>query len=335
MSASTKNKKASVFGFFWNAGAGLLKLTSLAGAGWILYSNLVIDHAVPLDNALLGNRISLENDLAGKVNIYASETGTGRPLVLLHSINAAASAYEMKPIFDHYQGKRPVYALEWPGFGKSERKAVRYSPDLYSRVLNQFIESLGGKTPDVIALSLGSEFAARAASLRPELFHSLVLISPSGLGKSRGGRNENQTGQLHSILSAPLWGRPLYDLVATRVSIRWFLKKSFVGEPPQDLVDYCYASAHQPGAQNAPLFFLSGSLFTANVLESIYMHLQVPTRVIYDQDFYVRFDRLEELLNNNSNFSASRLIPSRGLPQFEMLDELTSDLDRYWDSLSK
>ena len=39
-----------------------------------------------------------------------------RPLLLLHSINASASAYEVKPLFEHYRQQRPVYAPDLPGF---------------------------------------------------------------------------------------------------------------------------------------------------------------------------------------------------------------------------
>ena len=79
--------------------------------------------------------------------------------MLAHSVNAAASAYEMKPLWDAYAGTRPVYALEWPGFGSSDRPDLRYTPELMTRALNALVAELGSEV-DVVALSLGSEFAA-------------------------------------------------------------------------------------------------------------------------------------------------------------------------------
>lgn len=44
-----------------------------------------------------------------------------RPLLLIHSVNAAASAFEVKPLFYYYRGRRPMYALDLPCFGQSDR----------------------------------------------------------------------------------------------------------------------------------------------------------------------------------------------------------------------
>ena len=86
---------------------------------WILYSRLVINHTAAPDPAVDAERKEMDTQAAGRLSYYYTP-GKGRPLVLLHSINAAASSYEMKPLFEHYRGKRPVYALDLPGYGFSE-----------------------------------------------------------------------------------------------------------------------------------------------------------------------------------------------------------------------
>jgi pimeloyl-ACP methyl ester carboxylesterase len=43
------------------------------------------------------------------------------PMLLVHSVNASASAAEMAPLFDYYRQSRSVYALDLPGFGFSDR----------------------------------------------------------------------------------------------------------------------------------------------------------------------------------------------------------------------
>ena len=82
--------------------------------------------------ALAGRRRELELPGGGRVSWYEDgpAASAAAPLVLIHSINAVGSAYEVKPLFDHYRGHRPVYAPDLPGFGLSARAARRYTPRL-------------------------------------------------------------------------------------------------------------------------------------------------------------------------------------------------------------
>lgn len=52
--------------------------------------------------------------------------GEGAPVVLVHSVNAAASSFEMRPLFEGLRGERPVLAFDLPGFGRSQRGPRRY-----------------------------------------------------------------------------------------------------------------------------------------------------------------------------------------------------------------
>lgn len=307
-----------------------------AASGWILYSNLAIDHNVALPDAVPGKRSICASPTSGMLSYYYNRGGTGRPLVLIHSINAAASSYEMRPLFQRYENRRPVYSLDLPGFGFSDRTKRIYSPGLYTAAIRYFLESQVGEPADLVTLSLGSEFAARAALERPDLVNSLTLISPTGFSfqqSVRGSQKASQNGMgnlLHPLFAFPLWARPFYDLIATRSSIEFFLRKSFVGPLPQDLVDYDYASSHQPGAENAPLYFISGKLFTPGVRQAVYERLEVPTLVIYDRDSFTSFEMLPDLLTRSKYWQAVRLVPTQGMPQFERIEDVTSVLEKFW-----
>ncbi len=307
----------------------------LAG-GWILYSDLAIDHHVPLPDALPSERKTFLSNRIGRISYYLNRGESGRPLVLIHSINAAASAYEMRPLFLYYRNRRPVYALDLPGFGFSERAKRVYNPRLYTDAILEFLVSQVGEPADVVALSLSCEFAARAALEHPERFNSLVLISPTGLSSNqdeRGSQKASRSGSsdlLHSAFSFPLWARPFYDLIATRASIKYFLKQSFISPVPEDLVAYSFETSHQPGAEYAPLYFISGKLFTPNIFTQVYEHVSVPTLIIYDRDAFTSFERLPDLLAINKNWQGVRLVPSMGLPQFERTDDTIEVLEHFW-----
>jgi pimeloyl-ACP methyl ester carboxylesterase len=321
---------------------GIVSLVSIIGAStaaWIAYSAFGIDHDVALPSAIETKQERLTGTISGSLSYYVDRSGTGRPLVLIHSVNAAASAYEMKPIFEHYRGIRPVFALDSPGFGFSERSDRVYNPQLYAEAITDLLSQRVQQPSDVIALSLGCEFAARAAAQRPELFHSLTLISPSGFTE-RGNKVPSQRASessasdaVYSLFSFPLWSQAFYDLLATRPSIHYFLQKSFEGSVDARLKDYAYATSHQTGARYAPLYFVSGKLFTPDVRKEIYERLLLPVLVLYDRDSFVRFDTLPDMLARHQNWRGVRIPATMGLPQFERLSETTSALDRFWQEL--
>jgi hypothetical protein len=114
----------------------------------------------------------------------------------------------------------------------------------------------------------------------PAAFRSLALVSPTGFD-ARASRREARAGGpgmplLRDALSFPLWSRSLYDLLVSRASIRYFLGRTW-GSPAIDegLLEYDYLTTHQPGAQHAPYSFVSGLLFSADIVQ-IYDALTVP-----------------------------------------------------------
>lgn len=328
----SKTKKKSPFSAL-NSGIGAITGAGLiASSAWIIYSNLVIDHHFPLLPAMDADQQEYRTHAGIRLSYYFDQQVVGRPLVLIHSINAAASAYEMSPLFNQYRSSRPVYALDLPGYGFSDRPNRVYSAQFFVDAIIDFLQTQVKEPADVIALSLGSEFVAQAALAHPELFASLTLISPSGLSaasKRRGSQLAQARGgshRLHSIFSQPLWGRPLFDLIATRRSIQFFLQKSFVGPVPTEMIDYAYATSHQPGAEHVPLYFISGKLFTPNIAKEVYAKVNIPTLVIYDRDGYTSFEALPEVIEANPHWRAVQIKPSFGLPQFEKLTEVVQEL---------
>jgi pimeloyl-ACP methyl ester carboxylesterase len=317
---------------------GATALLGGAIGGWILYSRFGINHEVPLEPAIDTPIERITGKLSGaSLSFYVSrpEERSMPPLLLIHSINAAASAYEMRPIFETYRGQRDVYALDLPGFGFSKRPDIEYTPELFKQAIVDLLEQIG-EPADVVALSLSCEFAASAAHQRPELFRSLTMLSPSGFNRrdnKRASQNAQQSGTsdfFYNLFSFPLWGRAFYDLIATRKSIHYFLQQSFEGSVDANLDAYAYQTSHQPGAERAPLYFVSGKLFNANILETVYSKLTIPVLVLYDFDSFVSFDRLPDLVEKHENWHAVRIVPTRGLAQFEKMTEVALQLDQFW-----
>lgn len=287
--------------------------------------------------AIAAERREFSSAAAGRISYYVAREGAGRPLILVHSVNAAASAYEMGPLFEAYRQQRPVYAPDLPGCGFSERADRAYAPASFLAALTDLLT--GGVREegpvDLVALSLGSEFAAIAALALPERIRSLALISPSGLGYAGepftdAERAARGADRALCGFSVRVWSQPLYDLLVTPPSIRYFLQQSFHGAPDAGLVAYDYQTSHQPGARHAPLHFISGKLFTRDILTTVYERLTQPTLVIHEEDGFVSFDQVPALVARRPNWQVARIRPTRGLPHFERLPETRAALDRFW-----
>jgi pimeloyl-ACP methyl ester carboxylesterase len=313
------------------AGAVVAGGVGLGGA-WLAYSALFVNHNMPLPDAIGARRHRFPSSSGGWISWYGDETGQGRPVVLVHGVNACASAYEVSPLFEHFRGNRPVYAIDLPGFGFSERTDRVYYPELYADTLVEWIESYLPAAPqrvDLISLSLSCEFAAIAASARPDLFHSLTFLAPSGFAET-GQRAASD--QILRLSSAPVWSQAFYDLLTTRASIRHSLRRSFMRGPDEGLIHYAYLTAHQPGARFAPFHLLSGHLNTGGIRD-FYGALNMPVLVLADEDDYMSYDALPEFVRQRRHWRVTSVPDSRSLPHFENITGTLLVLDDFWQRL--
>ncbi|MEE4203519.1 MAG: alpha/beta hydrolase [Halieaceae bacterium] len=284
-----------------------------------------------LSPALDASIQTLDNSEVSGLRFYVAREQLGTPILLLHSINAAASSMEMAPLFEHFRASRPVYSLELPGFGQSDRLDQIYTPQLYAQAIADMAAAIPEGPPDIVALSLTCEFVARADRDHGLRYRSLSMISPTGFS-ARTPPGEVFSRRMEKVLGTPLLGRGLFAALTTRPSIRFFLGKAFVGETPARLIDYALETARQPGAHHAPFAFLSMRLFSADALAS-YAQLNQPALILYDQDPNIGFDRLPELLASQARVSVERISPSLGMPHWEQIDATVSALQEFWQSI--
>ncbi len=321
--------------------AAALALT-LAGsaAGLLAWSRLGVDHHKPLPPALPGRRARLATRRAGDVSFYASADAEGVPLLLVHSINAAANAYEVRPLYLHFRTSRPVYALDLPGFGFSERSRRRYTPRLMVEAIHATVEEIRrrhGPAPiDALALSLSASFLARASLERSDAYRSLALISPTGFdGQLSGdGPPDGHRGRdwLLHLLDRPPLGRPLFDALVTRPSMRFFLQKTF-GSPAidEDLLAYDHASAHQPGAEHAPFCFISGHLFPTDSTR-LYEQLRLPVWMLHgERGDFVDYRHVPRVAGR-PNWRVETL-PTGAFPHFERPGTVAAGYEAFLASL--
>jgi len=266
---------------------------------------------------------------------YYHRPGQGTPLVLLHSFNAAASSFEMKPLFDHYAQTtdRPLYALDWLGFGLSDRPDVVYRPALFQRQLRRFMSEHVPGAADVVALSLGCEYAATVALPSPFLFRSLTLLSPTSLG-TRANVRTSRKAMVHALAATGTFELFFYRL-ARRPSIQSYYARQVFKEPedvPEELVDYAYLTANVKGAHHAPRYFVAGDLFLGETARTAYASVRVPTLLVIPtapDDTVQRFERLAHTRARNADVLQVEELDAGLMPQWDSLTALIQRLDTF------
>lgn len=198
----------------------------------------------------------------GEIAVYETGDPHNPPLLLLHGQNAAASAAEMKEPFARLSDRFHIFAPDLLGYGLSERPDIPYTPQLYIELIGDFLREVVKRPAAVLASSLTSAYAVEAAVADPEWITSLVLVCPTGVRtlqeQSAGGK------AIEALLRLPVLGQGMFNGIASRRSIRYFLEgqtyqdKSLV---TGDMVEQKYRTAHVPGARYAPLAFVSGKLY--------------------------------------------------------------------------
>src|SRR5918911_388763 len=142
--------------------------------------------------------------------IFYTRRGSGAPLLLVHSIHAAASSFEWRSNVDALAESYTVYTIDLLGFGRSERPNVRYSARLYLHLIDDFARYVIGAPCTLIASSLSAAYAAVLAARDPGRYPALVLICPTGLSRQHepAGAGDDVT---RLIVDAPIVGTALFN----------------------------------------------------------------------------------------------------------------------------
>ena len=296
--------------------------------------------STPLPQSLSALRRDIDSP-AGQISIYsAGPEGQAKalpPLLLVHSINAAASAAELLPLFEHDRQHRWVYALELPGFGFSDRSDRAYSPRLMTDALHAalaFIKSeQNDASADVLAVSLSGEFAARAKCEAPQSIRRIALVSPTGFSGSqrRYGPAGGTLGLpwLYRLLTLNFWRQAIFNGLTRPGVIRYFLNRTWGSSNIDEVFwEYCVLTARQAGAANAPFYFVSAFLFSADV-NQLYEQLEDPVWVSMATRGDFTDYRGRQTVEGKPNWQFQK-IEGGALPFFEDLTDFTEKLDQFW-----
>jgi pimeloyl-ACP methyl ester carboxylesterase len=200
-------------------------------------------------------------------------------VLLLHGINAAASSHEFHRIAEPLSEDHHVIAPDLPGFGHSDRPPLLYSASLYETFVADAIAELTDEEPLVVASSLTGAYTAIAA--REVGVGRLVLVCPSD--STGGGRRV----WLRGLLRTPVLGETVFNLTASKGAIRYFNADHgyySTDTLPEEVVEYEWQTAHQPGARFAPASFVAGFLDPEEAVEDALAALDSPVTLVWGRN---------------------------------------------------
>jgi hypothetical protein len=167
---------------------------------------------------------------------------------------------------------------------------------------------------------------------------SLMLVSPTGFSgsKSRKGPAGSTYALpwLHRALTAPGWGLGLFRLLTRPGVVRYFLNKIWGSKAiDEGLWAYSVLTAQQPGAEHAPLCFLSAQMFSADI-HRVYEAVQQPVWASHG----VRGDFTDyrglAIIRGKPNWHIS-VYQTGAIPFFEVPQEFFADGDKFLAGQSK
>ncbi|WP_418281463.1 alpha/beta fold hydrolase [Halorubrum sp. DTA98] len=258
-----------------------MRLTSLAGAA------LLGVGAVAGANSGLRYDGTLESPLTGDQRTFrwrgidVAYTEGGDPddpdLVLLHGINAAGSSGEWREVFGDLTADYHVVAPDLPGYGRSDRPPVRYSAALYEDFVRDFLAAFDD--PAVVASSLSAAYAAAADDVELSGFVGVCPTTTAGPSPPKPW--------LLELLRSPLVGTALFNLIASKPSIRYFNADHGYYDPnsaTDDWIDYEWRTSHVENARFAPASFVSGYLNSDLDLAAALADLDVPPTIVWGRE---------------------------------------------------
>lgn len=205
----------------------------------------------------------------------------GPTLVLVHGIYAGSTHMAWREILPELDKRAKVYLLDLYGTGENApSKKQKYSLEDMDRFLEAFLENVVREPAYLVSESLLGSSTQVVASKRADLVEGLILISPTGIN-SLAAPNDSQNKLYERLYKNDWLGTLFYKALFTKISLRYFLKKSVYND---DLIDDERILESQIAGKNEAqkwisLSFVGGQLYRS--FEKASSGVSVPTLMLF------------------------------------------------------
>jgi len=213
--------------------------------------------------------------------------GNGAPVLLLPAFSTVSTRAEMQGIAEQLTPQFQVVAMDWLGFGQSDRPALNYQPILYRQLLQDFLRAQFDQPVAVVAAGHAAGYALQVAQRSPSLWSKLVLVAPTWKGPLRVmGAPIPMRDAVRELVRSPGIGQALYTLNTAPAFLKFMYRQHVyvdAGKLTPEFMQQKYDITQQPGARFAPAAFVTGTLDPMESREEflqIGRALSMPTMVV-------------------------------------------------------
>lgn len=135
-----------------------------------------------MEELVTGYEFKTKTQTIDSVHIAYIKEGTGdKTLLFIHGLSSNLDAWykNIKELKKHYT----CVAVDLPGYGKSSKPNVSYTPTYFAEIIKKFITVQKLKNIIVVGHSMGGQASIKLAVLHPTLLKKVILIAPAGLEK--------------------------------------------------------------------------------------------------------------------------------------------------------
>ena len=201
----------------------------------------------------------------GRSHTIAYETlGRGPSVLLLPAFSTVSSRTELAGIARVLSPHFQAIALDWLGFGESDRPRVQYDRSLYQQLLQDFVRACCPHPLAIVAAGHAAGYAMQLVQHQPGRCSKLLLVAPTWKGPLRAmGAPIPVASGVRNLVRSPLLGQALYALNTRPAFLKWMYRRHVYVDRDKltpDFIAIKHQITQQPGARFAPAAFVTGGL---------------------------------------------------------------------------
>lgn len=265
--------------------------------------------------------------------IFYTKQGSGKPLLLIHDLQAGSSSYEWNKVVSVLSKKYEVYTLDLLGCGHSDKPKITYTNYLYVQLLCDFTKNVIGKKTDVIASGYSGSFSVMACRNAENIFDKILLVNPPDFRELNEIPTKNSLAQKF-MLEIPIIGTMIYNIFMCRQNIdHIFAEKLFFNPFRVDpkFQDSYYENAHADDCGSKYLYASRiGKYTNINIISCI----RETDHSIYIIEGDYETDGKEILkayTNHNPSIESVYVQHAKHFPHLENAEEFLKQVDVFLD----